>query len=217
MIRNTGNWYFAHIPVHPELRSISGTFSSRFNSVAYYFATELISRMRLAYWSRSRWNMGYAEMVYCSYKIGISTNSKEIKLGSLIFFPNPFSFSETNYRDMCAKTSERCADKEPLFGFEQEYTFLRQDSHPLGWAKMGFPGPQGELPEWVTDRKQFKVGYHYNYASVFHEMHICGHWYKAREQRNCLSWSGIRTSNLSIVLLSPSTLNIPRNQGRKTR
>ncbi|XP_072043898.1 glutamine synthetase-like [Amphiura filiformis] len=53
--------------------------------------------------------------------------------------------AETNFRSALSKTVERSAvsDHQPLVGFEQELTFMAQDSHPLGWAKMGFPGPQG--------------------------------------------------------------------------
>jgi glutamine synthetase len=53
------------------------------------------------------------------------------------FTPHP-----TNTRSACAATADKYADQEPLFGIEQEYTFL-QAGHPLGWPQGGFPGPQG--------------------------------------------------------------------------
>ena len=48
----------------------------------------------------------------------------------------------TNTRAACAELAERFAAEEPLFGIEQEYTFL-DDGRPLGWPLGGYPGPQG--------------------------------------------------------------------------
>ena len=53
------------------------------------------------------------------------------------FTPHP-----TNTRAACVATAEKYAAQEPLFGIEQEYTFLK-NGHPLGWPQGGFPGPQG--------------------------------------------------------------------------
>ena len=49
---------------------------------------------------------------------------------------------ETNTRAACKAAAEKYADQEPLFGIEQEYTFLKE-GRPLGWPSGGFPGPQG--------------------------------------------------------------------------
>jgi glutamine synthetase len=48
----------------------------------------------------------------------------------------------SNTRAECAAMADKYAEQEPLFGIEQEYTFL-QNGHPLGWPQGGFPGPQG--------------------------------------------------------------------------
>jgi glutamine synthetase len=53
------------------------------------------------------------------------------------FTPHP-----TNTRAECAAVADKYADQEPLFGIEQEYTFLK-DGRPLGWPQGGYPGPQG--------------------------------------------------------------------------
>ena len=53
------------------------------------------------------------------------------------FTPHP-----TNTRAFCVEVAEKYADQNPMFGIEQEYTFL-QKGRPLGWREHGFPAPQG--------------------------------------------------------------------------
>ena len=48
----------------------------------------------------------------------------------------------SNHRAELAAVAEQFADQEPLFGIEQEYTFMR-DGRPLGFPMGGFPAPQG--------------------------------------------------------------------------
>jgi glutamine synthetase len=48
----------------------------------------------------------------------------------------------TNTRAACAAAAEEYGDQEPMFGIEQEYTFM-QNGRPLGWPEVGYPAPQG--------------------------------------------------------------------------
>ncbi len=48
----------------------------------------------------------------------------------------------SNTRAACVAVAEKYAEQEPMFGIEQEYTFM-QNGRPLGWPENGFPAPQG--------------------------------------------------------------------------
>jgi glutamine synthetase len=53
-----------------------------------------------------------------------------------------YSPHPTNTRAKLRAQVKEFADQEPMFGIEQEYTFMK-DGRPLGWPVSGYPAPQG--------------------------------------------------------------------------
>ncbi|KAF2905464.1 hypothetical protein ILUMI_00720 [Ignelater luminosus] len=52
--------------------------------------------------------------------------------------------SKTNHRAACVEALNKICDKEPMFGFEQEYNLMDVDNRPYGWpAMLGQPAPAG--------------------------------------------------------------------------
>ncbi|XP_037936197.1 glutamine synthetase 1, mitochondrial-like [Teleopsis dalmanni] len=51
--------------------------------------------------------------------------------------------TQSNKRAACQCAYDECADQEPWFGIEQEYSMLDVTGHPFGWPQHGFPAPQG--------------------------------------------------------------------------
>jgi glutamine synthetase len=99
-----------------------------------------------------------------------TTESSEITLKPVFFFPDPFRGGDnimvlnetwtwtdttytdlkptnTNFRHYAKKVFDAKMDEEPWFGIEQEYTILqdynRFKTHPYGWPSSGYPANQG--------------------------------------------------------------------------
>lgn len=64
----------------------------------------------------------------------------------------------SNTRASCAAVMEKAADQRPMFGIEQEYSFIdRKTGRPLGWHADGTPpGPQG--PYYCAVENAIKFG-----------------------------------------------------------
>lgn len=62
----------------------------------------------------------------------------------------------SNTRNSCLDAMQKAADQEPMFGIEQEYSFIDLATNkPLGWPSQGNPGVQGPFYCAVEDANRF--------------------------------------------------------------
>ncbi|XP_077302045.1 glutamine synthetase 2 cytoplasmic-like [Arctopsyche grandis] len=84
--------------------------------------------------------------------------------------------TETNKRKGCDEAFQKCANEQPWFGIEQEYTLLDSDLRPFGWPQGGVPPPQGPYYCGVGANKVFArdlVEAHYR-CCLYAGVAICG-------------------------------------------
>lgn len=62
-----------------------------------------------------------------------------------------FAPVENNHRASCKKVMDTVADSHIWFGMEQEYTLFGMDRHPYSWPKNGYPAPQGESTDLLSE------------------------------------------------------------------
>uniref|UniRef100_A0A6G1SFL1 glutamine synthetase n=1 Tax=Aceria tosichella TaxID=561515 RepID=A0A6G1SFL1_9ACAR len=125
-----------------------------------------------------------------------SESNTDVYLKPVAIYKHPFMLTGENYlvlcetmlfdgtiipsntRASCAEVMEKAANKRPMFGIEQEYSFIdRKTGRPLGWHPDGSPpGPQG--PYFCAAENAIPFGKlisdaHYK-ACVYAGLDICG-------------------------------------------